>query len=100
MSIQSLLSIGAVLGLATAHLNKTMPFFQYARAAVFPVYVLHFPIQCILSYMLFPLVLPSTLKLILLNIGILFLSVAIYEFILTRVPVLDSLFGIANKKSE
>ena len=100
MGIQSLLSIGAVLGLATAHLNKTTPFFQYARAAVFPVYILHFPIQCILSYMLFPLVLPATLKLILLNIGILFLSVAIYEFILSRVPVLDSLFGIANKKSE
>ncbi len=100
MGIQSLLSIGAVLGLATAHLNKTTPFFQYARAAVFPVYILHFPIQCILSYMLFPLVLPATLKLILLNIGILFLSVAIYEFILSRVPVLDSLFGIAKKKSE
>ena len=98
IGMQSLLSIGAVLGLATARLNKTTPFFQYARAAVFPVYILHFPIQFILSYMLFPLALPATLKLILLITGILLLSVAIYEFVLKRVYILDMLFGIAKKE--
>ena len=98
IGMQSLLSIGAVLGLATAQLNKTKPFFQYARAAVFPVYILHFPIQFILSYMLFPLALPATLKLILLITGILLLSVAIYEFVLKRVYIVGMLFGIAKKE--
>ena len=98
IGMQSLLSIGAVLGLATAQLNKTTPFFQYARAAVFPVYILHFPIQFILSYMLFPLALPATIKLILLITGILLLSVAIYEFVLKRVYIVDMLFGIAKKE--
>ena len=98
IGMQSLLSIGAVLGLATAQLNKTTPFFQYARAAVFPVYILHFPIQFILSYMLFPLALPATLKLILLITGILLLSVAIYEFVLKRVYIVGMLFGIAKKE--
>ena len=98
IGMQSLLSIGAVLGLATARLNKTTPFFQYARAAVFPVYILHFPIQFILSYMLFPLALPATLKLILLITGILLLSVAIYEFVLKRVYIVGMLFGIAKKE--
>ena len=97
IGMQSLLSIGAVLGLATARLNKTTPFFQYARAAVFPVYILHFPVQFILSYMLFPLALPATLKLILLITVTLLLSVAIYEYVLKRVYILDMLFGI-NKK--
>ena len=98
IGVQSLLSMGAVLGLATAHLNKTTPFFQYARFAVFPVYILHFPIQFVLSYLLFPLALSPTLKLILLITGILLLSVAIYEFVLKRVIVLDTFFGIAREK--
>ena len=98
IGMQSLLSIGAVLGLATARLNKTTPFFQYARATVFPVYILHIPIQFILSYMLFPLALPATLKLILLITGILLLSVAIYEFVLKRVYIVGMLFGITKKE--
>lgn len=98
IGMQCLLSMGAVLGLATAHLNKTTPFFQYARAAVFPVYILHYPLQFILSYVLFPLAIPAILKLILLITGILLLSVAIYEFVVRRVPVLDTLFGIAKKE--
>ena len=96
--MQCLVSMGAVLGLATAHLNKATPFFRYARAAVFPVYILHYPIQFVLSYVLFPLALPATLKLILLVTGILLLSVATYDFVLRRVPVLDTLFGIAREK--
>ena len=95
--MQCLVSMGAVLGLATAHLNKATPFFRYARAAVFAVYILHYPVQFILSYVLFPLALPATLKLILLITGILLLSVAIYEFLLRRVSVLDILFGIARE---
>ena len=53
--MQCLVSMGAVSGLVTAHLNKATPFFRYARVAVFPVYILHYPIQFILSYVLFPL---------------------------------------------
>ncbi|MEC9228341.1 MAG: hypothetical protein VYA21_05875, partial [Verrucomicrobiota bacterium] len=74
--MQCLVSMGAVLGLATAHLNKATPFFRYARAAVFPVYILHYPIQFILSYFLFPLTLPAVLKLIILVSGVLLLSFA------------------------
>ncbi len=96
--MQCLVSMGAVLGLVTAHLNKATPFFRYARVAVFPVYILHYPIQFILSYVLFPLALPVTLKLILLITGILLLSVAIYEFVLRRVSVLDILFGVTREK--
>ena len=96
--MQCLVSMGAVLGLVTAHLDEATPFFQYARAAVFPVYILHYPIQFILSYVLFPLALPVTLKLILLITGILLLSVAIYEFVLRRVSVLDLLFGVTREK--
>ena len=97
IGMQCLVSMGAVLGLATAHLSKPTPFFHYARSAVFPVYILHFPIQFILSYFLFPLALPAVLKLILLIMGILLLSVAIYEFVVRRVPVLDTLFGLTGK---
>jgi glucan biosynthesis protein C len=98
IGMQCLITMGAVLGLATAHLSKTTPFFHYARSAVFPVYILHYPIQFILSYFLFPLALPAVLKLIILVSGVFLLSVAIYEFVVRRVPVLDTLFGLTRKE--
>ena len=98
IGMQCLITMGAVLGLATAHLSKPTPFFHYARSAVFPVYILHYPIQFILSYFLFPLALPAVLKLIVLVCGVLLLSVAIYEFVVRRVPVLDTLFGLTRKE--
>ena len=98
IGMHCLITMGAVLGLATAHLSKPTPFFHYARSAVFPVYILHYPIQFILSYFLFPLALPAVLKLIILVSGVFLLSVAIYEFVVRRVPVLDTLFGLTRKE--
>lgn len=84
----------AVLGFGSSYLNKPSDHLRYFSKAVYPVYIVHLPIQFIAAYFLLPLELPAYLKLTLLLICTFSFSLLLYEFILRRLKWLRPLFGI------
>ena len=89
----------AVLGYGSLYFNKPSGSLSYFSKAVYPVYILHFPIQYGISYFLLPLSLPAILKLILLLAGTLGVSLLIYEYVIKRLRLIWPLFGMKlNRK--
>lgn len=93
---ECILWILAALGFAAAHLNQDSPALKRLCPAVYPVYILHLPVQLALASVLFPLNAPALLKLILLASGTFATSWALYE-IIRRIPFLRPLFGMKSQ---
>lgn len=84
----------AILGFGSLHLHKPSRSLDYFSKAVYPVYIVHLPIQFILAYFILPLALPAFLKLSLLLIGTLGISLLSYEYVLRRIKWIRPLFGM------
>jgi glucans biosynthesis protein C len=84
----------AAIGFGSVYLNKPSRLLSYFSRAVYPLYIIHLPIQFCISYFLIPLPLPAFLKLILLIAGILGFSLLIYELIIRRIKWIRPLFGM------
>jgi len=89
----------AVLGFGSRYLNKPSDSLGYLSKAVYPVYVVHLPIQFIAAYFLLPLSLPAYLKLAVLLMCTFSFSLLLYEFVLRRLKWLRPLFGIRATES-
>lgn len=83
----------AILGFGSLYLNKSSNTLRYFSSAVYPVYIVHLPVQFILSYFLFPVDLSAELKLALLLVGTLGISLLLYEGI-KRIKWIRPLFGM------
>ena len=94
VGLESMLWIWAILGFSHVYLNRDSPIFIYLRSAVFPVYILHQPIQYALAFLIFPAEIPAFLKFILLVVGVLIVSFGIYEFLLRRIGYIAPYFGM------
>ena len=94
IGLESACWILAILGFGTRYLNSSSTPLTYFSRAVFPVYIIHFPVQYLISYYLLPLELPALLKLALLIIGTFGFCLLIYEYLLKRSGLLRPLFGI------
>ena len=66
----------------------------YFSKAVYPVYIVHMPLQYFFSYYIIPLSLPAVMKLILLLVLTFGGSLALYEFALKQIKWVRPLFGI------
>ncbi len=84
----------AILGFGSCYLNKPSRSLRYFSKAVYPVYIIHLPVQFIIAYFLLPAPLPAFLKLIILLIGTFGVSLLLYEYILKRLKWIRPLFGM------
>jgi hypothetical protein len=94
VAFESMCWMLAVLGYASAYFNRPSDKLTYFSKAVYPIYIIHFPIQYAITYYLVPLSLPATLKLGILLVGTLASCWLIYEFILRRLKWIRPLFGM------
>jgi glucan biosynthesis protein C len=83
-----------ILGFGSLHLNRPSRLLAYLSKAVYPVYILHLPVQFTICYFLFPLPLTAYMKLALLLAGTFGVSFLLYEFVLRRLKWIRPLFGI------
>lgn len=93
-AIESMSWMLAAMGFATRYLNKSSRYLAYLSKAVYPVYIIHLPIQFLIAYFLLPHSLPAFLKLTLLLAGTFGFSLLLYEFILRRLKWIRPLFGM------
>lgn len=82
------------LGMASRYLRAPSLRLNYLNQAVFPVYILHLPVQNAVANFILPTVFPPSVKLALVLIFTLVICFAIYELILRRVAFLRPLFGM------
>jgi len=93
LALESMSWIIAIWGFTSRHLGKPSKTLRYVSSAVFPVYVLHVPVQIFVSSFLMPLgihAFPKFLLLVMLTLGG---SIGLYE-IIKRIPWIRSLLGM------
>lgn len=83
----------AVLGFAARHLDRPSKGLSYLSAAVYPVYIVHLPVQLALAFWLFRTEIPAVAKLVLMIVGTFGVSLGLYEA-LKRVRWLRPVFGM------
>ena len=84
----------AILGYGSQYLNQASASLTYCSKAVYPVYIVHMPVQHAIAYFLLPLPLPVILKLILLLAGTFGASLLLYEFTIRPFKWIRPLFGM------
>jgi len=94
IAIESMSWMLSILGFGSLYLNHSSRGLGYFSQAVYPVYIVHLPVQFILAYFLLPLSLPAVLKLILLLVGTFGASLLLYEYVLRRLKWIRPLFGM------
>jgi surface polysaccharide O-acyltransferase-like enzyme len=93
-ALESMSWMLAILGFGSLYLNKPSRSLAYLSKAVYPVYIVHLPIQFALCYFLLPTSLPAYWKLALLLAGTYGVSLLLYEVVLKRLKWLGPFFGI------
>ena len=83
----------AIFGYGSLHLNHQSKVLAYLKDAVYPIYILHMPLQSLLSYLIIPTKVPLLLKLNFIIIGTLFCSIFLYE-IIKRMKWIRPIFGL------
>ena len=94
VAFESMCWMLAVFGYGSIYLNKPSNRLAYFSRAVFPVYIIHFPIQYAISFFLMSLQLPVILKLGILLVGTFGFSWLIFEFFIRRFKWIRPLFGM------
>jgi surface polysaccharide O-acyltransferase-like enzyme len=84
----------AALGFGSLYLNKPSRGLGYFSRAVYPVYILHMPVQFTIAYFLLPLSASAYLKLALLLVGTFGICLLLYEYVLRRLRWIRPLFGM------
>ena len=96
LGAESGLWILAVFGFASVHLNRPSKTLSQLSSRVYPVYIIHLPVQMIIAYMILPMEISATIKLVLLLVGTYLACKLIYYFILKRTGPLGVLFGMTT----
>ena len=94
IAFESMCWMLAVLGFGSLYLNKPSRGLGYFSKAVYPVYIVHLPVQFAIAYFLLPTTLPPYSKLILLMAGTFGVSLLLYELLLRRLKWIRPLFGM------
>ena len=84
----------AIFGFGSSYLNKPSKQLAYLSQAVYPVYILHMPLQFFFSLFILPLALPAIFKLLLVLIGTFCGSLLLYDLIIKRLKFIRPLFGL------
>jgi surface polysaccharide O-acyltransferase-like enzyme len=92
--LESLSWMLVALGFGSLYLNKPSRSGAYLSKAVYPVYIVHLPIQFTICSFLFPLSLSAHLKVALLLFGTFGISLIVYEYFLRRLKWIRPVFGM------
>ena len=95
IAFESFNFIFALLGLAALYLNKDSPQLTYYKTAVYPVYIVHLPVQMAVMYFFAGINIHPIIKFPIALFLICFLSLTIYHDIKNIKP-LRPLFGLRN----
>lgn len=93
-ALESMCWMYAIIGFGSLYLNKPSRGLSYLNKAVYPVYIVHLPVQLIIAYYLLPVSAPPYAKLMVLIVGTFGVSLLIYEVVLKRLRWIRPLFGI------
>jgi surface polysaccharide O-acyltransferase-like enzyme len=93
-ALESMSWMLAALGFGSMHLNRPSQALAYLSKAVYPVYIVHLPMQFLIAYFLLPLGLAAYMKLGLMLVGTFGLSLLLYEYALKRMKWVRPLFGM------
>ena len=96
IAFESFNFIFALLGLAAVYLNKDSPQLTYYKTAVYPVYIVHLPVQMAVMYFFAGINIHPIIKFPIALFLICFLSLTIYHAI-KNIKLLRPLFGLRNK---
>ena len=96
IAFESFNFIFALLGLAAVYLNKDSPQLTYYKTAVYPVYIVHLPVQMAVMYFFAGINIHPIIKFPVALFLICFLSLTIYHAIKNIKP-LRPLFGLRNQ---
>ena len=89
----------AIIGFAAVYLNSASRGLTYLSEAVYPVYIVHLPVQFTVTYFLFPLTMPAYIKLTLLLLGTFGGSLLLFELVLKRLGWFRPLFGMKLRRA-
>ena len=84
----------AILGHGSVYLNRPSKALSYLSKAVYPVYIIHLPVQYALASYIVPMILPAEIKLVLLLAGTFGVCFLIYELAIKRLKWIRPLFGM------
>ena len=84
----------SIFGYGAKFLNKQSTRLSYLSTAVYPIYILHMPLQFFFSLFIIPWEIPAILKLILIIMSTLISSFAIYDLVIKRLKWIRPLFGL------
>jgi hypothetical protein len=93
-ALESMSWMLAILGFGSLYLNHPSRGLAYLSKAVYPVYIVHLPIQFALCSFLLPLSLPAHWNLALLLSGTFGVSLLLYEYALRRLKWIRPFFGM------
>jgi hypothetical protein len=94
IALESMLWMLAILGFGANNLNRPSRQLTYLNTAVYPVYIVHLPLQFLLAVLILPLSFTVGVKLLLLLLGTLGGSLLLYELVLKRMRWIRPLFGM------
>ena len=92
--LESMCWMLAAIGFGAAYLNKPSEKLTYFSQAVYPVYILHMPVQYAFSYFILPMALPAIIKLLMLLTATFGASLLLYEMVIKRLKWIRPLFGL------
>jgi hypothetical protein len=98
-ALESMSWMLAIIGFGSLYLNRPSRSLEYFSKAVYPVYIVHLPVQFTLAYLLLPLTISAYLKLALLLAGTFGLSLMLYEYALRRLKWIRPLFGMKLRQT-
>ena len=93
-AIESFSWMISIFGYGAKFLNKKSTRLSYLSTAVYPIYILHMPLQFFFSLFIIPWEIPAILKLILIIMSTLISSFAIYDLVIKRLKWIRPLFGL------
>ena len=94
LALESAAWMIAILGYGSRHLDRPSRALAYCSTAVYPVYIVHLPVQFGLSHLVIPLALLPPVKLLLILAGTFAVSLVVYELLIKRARWIRPLFGM------
>ena len=93
-ALESICWMLSVIGFGAVYLNKSSTLLTYLNKAVYPVYIVHMPVQYFFSYHIVPLSVPAAIKFLMLHTATYGVSVLIYERVIKRIKWIKPMFVI------
>ncbi len=96
MSLESVCWIFGIFGIFYQYLNKKSKALAYLSKAAYPVYIMHMVFLYLASSLIFPVAMTAVVKFAIVMMITFSASLAFYEFIILRIPIISVLFGVRS----